>query len=172
LSKIGKFFGSAKNGVTHQFDSTKDEIGRIADGLRVGVKRMEDEAKWLQKARDANEQHLLEYQELHADLMIAIEEEKEKLALIPQTDVQAVADQRTRVERFERHANKIFKQIHQNLQHEPYPALDWKDREFAYQCLDQFSKCRLLAPNELPSGTFHLDEVGLRQLLEDSDSLE
>jgi uncharacterized protein YaaN involved in tellurite resistance len=73
---------------------------------------MEDEAKWLQKARDANEQHLLEYQELHADLMIAIEEEKEKLALIPQTDVQAVADQRTRVERFERHANKIFKQIH------------------------------------------------------------
>jgi hypothetical protein len=112
ISKLTGLFSRGKNAVTHQFDSVKDEITRVADGLRVGVARMEDEAVWLEKARAANEVHQHEYELLHADLLIVVEEEKQKLAAMPQDDAQAVADQRQRVESFERHAQKIFKLIH------------------------------------------------------------
>lgn len=112
LSKLSNFLRSGKNSVTHQFDSVKDEITRIADGLKTGVKRMEDEAQWLQKARDANEIHQHEYEDLYQDLLIVVDEEKQKLANMDQNDVQAYADQRQRVEDFERHASKIFKLIH------------------------------------------------------------
>ena len=112
LSRLTSFFRSGKNAVTHQFDTVRDEIERVADGLRIAVKRMEDEADWLEKARIANTAHQHEYEELHADLLIVIDEEKNILANMPQDDVQAVADQRQRIEGFERHAQKIFKLIH------------------------------------------------------------
>jgi uncharacterized protein YaaN involved in tellurite resistance len=112
MSKIRGFLTSAKNNVTHQIDSVQDEIDRVAGGLKTAVKRMEDEAIWLGGAREANEEHEREYEALYADLQIALEEERDILNSMPQDDVQAVSDQRARVERLERHTNKIFKLIH------------------------------------------------------------
>jgi uncharacterized protein YaaN involved in tellurite resistance len=111
-SFFSKLIGNAKNNITHQFDTVKDEIDKVANELRTAVKRMDDEANWLSQAKDANIQHLHEYEELYADILAVIEEEKAILAATPQTDPNVYADQKQRVERFERHANKIFKQIH------------------------------------------------------------
>lgn len=112
LTKLTGLFRSGRNAVTHQFDTVRGEIDRVADGLRDGVKRMETEAEWLQKAREANEMHQREYEELHADLLIVVAQEKDVLATMPQDDPQAVADQRNKVDSLERHAQKIFKLIH------------------------------------------------------------